>query len=174
MYEGKRGLPLSMNNYSLLLNSCQIPKVGKDEVRKYENSKHIVVMRNGHIYTADVIDKDGKQTLILFIDDKCIMYSFPFYGVIGRLASTRQIHQQLKNIVDETNSPADIPVAILTTTERDDCAKSMEMLRARNPKSLNLIESAIFVLSLDDNEAHTKKEIMEALQFGDGGNRYCT
>ena len=165
---------MSMDNYSLLFNSCQIPKVGKDEVRKYENSNHIVVMRNGHIYTADVIDNNGKQTLILFIDDKYIIYSFLFSCVIGRLASTRQIHQQLQQIVNETNSPADIPVAVLTTTERDDCAKSMEMLREKNPKLLNLIESAIFVLSLDDNEADTKKEIMEALQFGDGGNRYLT
>ena len=69
---------MSMNDYSFLFNSCQIPKVGKDEVRKYENSNHIVVMCNGHIYTAGVIDEDGKQTLILFIDDKYIMYSFLF------------------------------------------------------------------------------------------------
>ncbi|XP_062498820.1 carnitine O-palmitoyltransferase 2, mitochondrial-like isoform X2 [Corticium candelabrum] len=148
MYEGKRGLPMSMTEYSVLFNSCQIARVGKDEVRTFEDSKHILVMRNGHIYTADVIDKDG------------------------RLASTSQIYQQLQQIVDETNSLADIPVAVLTTTERDDCARAMEMLRAKNEKSLKLVESAMFVLSLDDGEAHTGKEVVEAIQFGDGGNRW--
>ena len=64
MYEGKRGLPMSMTEYSVLFNSCQIAKIGKDEVRTFEDSKHILVMRNGHIYTADVIDKDGKTSII--------------------------------------------------------------------------------------------------------------
>ena len=57
---------MSMTEYSVLLNSCQIARVGKDEVRTFEDSKHILVMRNGHIYTADVIDKDGKTILSFF------------------------------------------------------------------------------------------------------------
>ncbi|XP_062523608.1 carnitine O-palmitoyltransferase 2, mitochondrial-like [Corticium candelabrum] len=148
MYEGKKVLPLSMNNYRLLFNSCQIAKFGKDELREYEGSKHIVVMRNGHIYTMDVIDEDGRR------------------------ASTSQIYKQLKQIVDETNSAADIPVAVLTTTDRDTCARAMQKLRARNERSLNLVESAIVVLCLDDNEANTDKDIIETIQFGDGGNRW--
>ncbi|XP_062523668.1 carnitine O-palmitoyltransferase 2, mitochondrial-like [Corticium candelabrum] len=137
-----------MTEYSVLFNSCQIAKIGKDEVRTFEDSKHILVMRNGHIYTADVIDKDG------------------------RLAFIRQIYQQLQQIADETNSPAVIPVAVMTTTERDDCARAMEMLRAKNEKLLKLVESAMFVLRLDDDEAHISKEIVEAIHFGNGGNRW--
>ena len=57
---------MSMTEYSVLFNSCQIAKVGKDEVRTYEDSRHMLVMRNGHIYTADVIDEDGKTSLIFF------------------------------------------------------------------------------------------------------------
>ena len=57
---------MTMTEYSVLFNSCQIAKVGKDEVRTYEDSKHILVMRNGHIYAADVIDKDGKISLSFF------------------------------------------------------------------------------------------------------------
>ena len=97
-----------------------------------------------------------------------------FSQMEGRLASTRQIYQQLQQIVDETNSPADIPCAVLTTTERDDSARATEMLRVKNEKSLNLVESAMFALNLDDNEAHRSKEIVEAIQFGDGGNRCLT
>ena len=43
----------------------------------------------------------------------------------GRLASTRQIYQQLLQIFDGINSTADFPVAVLATTEQDDCARAM-------------------------------------------------
>ena len=99
---------------------------------------------------------------------------FPFSQMEGRLAFIRQIYQQLQQIADETNSPAVIPVAVMTTTERDDCARAMEMLRAKNEKLLKLVESAMFVLRLDDDEAHISKEIVEAIHFGNGGNRYLT
>ena len=172
MYEGKKVLPLSMNNYRLLFNSCQIAKFGKDELREYEGSKHIVVMRNGHIYTMDVIDEDGEKTIIsLIIYSHRYKSSYWLSQIQGRRASTSQIYKQLKQIVDETNSAADIPVAVLTTTDRDTCARAMQKLRARNERSLNLVESAIVVLCLDDNEANTDKDIIETIQFGDGGNR---
>ena len=77
MYEGKKVLPLSMNNYRLLFNSCQIAKFGKDELREYEGSKHIVVMRNGHIYTMDVIDENGEKTII-----SLIIYSHRYKSIV--------------------------------------------------------------------------------------------
>ena len=41
-----------------------------------------------------------------------------------------------------------------------------------NEGSLNLVGSAILVLSLDDDEAYTNKEIIETMQFANEGKKY--
>ena len=41
-----------------------------------------------------------------------------------------------------------------------------------NETSLNLVESAILVLILDDDEAYANKEIIETMQFGIEAKRY--
>lgn len=48
-----------MSQYPNLFNSTRIPEIGKDRLVRYEKAKHVLVMRGGHFYVFDVMDKDG-------------------------------------------------------------------------------------------------------------------
>jgi len=48
-----------MSQYKSLFNSTRIPEIGKDRLVRFENAKHVVVMRAGHFYVFDVFDKEG-------------------------------------------------------------------------------------------------------------------
>lgn len=56
-----KAFPLDMSQYKNLMNSTRIPKVGKDEIRQDSSGRHIVVIKNGNLYTFDVFDKNGKS-----------------------------------------------------------------------------------------------------------------
>ena len=48
-----------MSQFPSLFNSTRIPSTGKDLLFKDESAKHILIMRNGHFFVFDALDKDG-------------------------------------------------------------------------------------------------------------------
>jgi len=51
-----------MAQYTSLFRSTRVPRKGSDILFKGEiDTKHIVVMRNGHFYYCEVTDPKGKQ-----------------------------------------------------------------------------------------------------------------
>lgn len=52
--------PLDMSQYKNLFNTTRIPHLGKDSIKHSPNKRHIVVMRRGHFYTFNVMEKDGE------------------------------------------------------------------------------------------------------------------
>lgn len=54
--------PLDMSQYKHLFNTTRIPQLDKDYIKHSPGKKHIVVMRKGHFYTFDVLDKDGEYS----------------------------------------------------------------------------------------------------------------
>lgn len=54
-----------MSQYKSLFNSTRIPEIGKDRLVRFENAKHVVVMRGGHFYVFDVFDKEGTYSIYL-------------------------------------------------------------------------------------------------------------
>lgn len=61
-----KAFPLDMSQFGNLFSSTRIPRPGKDELQKFPDSQHIVVLRNGHFYAFDVLDGDGKNFMSLF------------------------------------------------------------------------------------------------------------
>ena len=53
--------PLDMSQYFRLFNSSRVPQIGRDELVTDDTARHILVIRNGHFFTFDVLDKDGKS-----------------------------------------------------------------------------------------------------------------
>jgi hypothetical protein len=51
--------PLEMSAYEWMFNTCRIPHPQEDFLQKYENKKHVTVMRHHKIYTFDVYHPDG-------------------------------------------------------------------------------------------------------------------
>ena len=61
-----KAFPLDMSQYHRLFNTTRIPVFkGTDELVTHDrNCHHIIVMRNGHMYTVQAIQDDGMSTCI--------------------------------------------------------------------------------------------------------------
>lgn len=54
-----KAYPLDMSQYMGLFGATRIPELDKDRIYRNDNTKHIVVLKNGHFYTVDVLDESG-------------------------------------------------------------------------------------------------------------------
>ena len=86
---------------------------------------------------------------------------------------TATIYQNLKHIVEDPSPPPKFPVAALTTENRDTWANIRRALQAEpgNEEALRLIDSAIFVLCLDDHGVESVADVTRTFLHGDGTNR---
>ena len=86
---------------------------------------------------------------------------------------TATIYRNLKHIVEDPSPPPKFPVAVLTTENRDTWANIRRALQAvpGNEEALRLIDSAIFVLCLDDHGVESVADVTRTFLHGDGTNR---
>lgn len=56
-----KAYPLDMSQYQGLFGATRIPETGKDRIYRNEKSRHLLVIRNGHMYSVDVLDEAGRQ-----------------------------------------------------------------------------------------------------------------
>lgn len=145
-----KAFPLDMSQYARLFCSTRIPEVKKDRLATFENARHMVVMRKGNFYVFDTITTDGD------------------------IVPTATIYQNLKHIVEDPSPPPKFPVAALTTENRDTWANIRRALQAEpgNEEALRLIDSAIFVLCLDDHGVESVADVTRTFLHGDGTNRW--
>lgn len=148
-----KAFPLDMSQYSNLFNTTRIPNHEKDILYHDSSQKHVLVMKGGRFYVFDVIDKDGN------------------------IISPEIILGCLKYICEIKNPPAEHPVGVLTTENRDKWATCRQHLESiGNGDTLKLIDGSIFNLALDDTNEFSNREILTNLtrQFlhSDGVNRW--
>ncbi|CAJ1059704.1 carnitine O-palmitoyltransferase 2%2C mitochondrial isoform X1 [Xyrichtys novacula] len=141
--------PLDMSQYFRLFNSTRIPKQGRDELFTDERGRHLLVMRKGNMYVFDIVDRDGN------------------------LVSPAEIQSHLKYILsDQTPAPA-FPLGVLTSENRDTWAGLREkLIAAGNSEDLQVVDSALFCLSLDDESMKDHIHISHNMLHGDGCNRW--
>lgn len=144
-----KAFPLDMSQYGNLFNSTRIPRIGKDEIWSNSSARHILVIRNGNYYAFDVLDRDGN------------------------VRSPVEILSCLKYIIDDKSPKSDYPVGVLTSENRDVWAKIRQtLLTSGNEQTLNLIDSATFVLSLEDVETEDPNTLSRLFLYGDPANRW--
>ncbi|XP_077986984.1 carnitine O-palmitoyltransferase 2, mitochondrial-like [Glandiceps talaboti] len=146
-----KAFPLDMSQYKNLFNSTRIPHQGKDELRLDTDARHILVMRNGHFYTFDVLAKDGT------------------------IVPASEVQANLEYILSDNRPTAEYPVGMLTSEERNTWASLRQNLEdAGNAETLKLVDSAVFCLCLDDNEPGLEDpvKLTRAMLHGDGVNRW--
>lgn len=141
--------PLDMSQYFRLFNSTRIPRKGRDELFTNEKGKHLLVMRKGNMYVFDIVDRDGN------------------------LVSPAEIQSHLKYILsDATPAPA-FPLGVLTSENRDVWAGLRDKLvAAGNAEDLQVVDSALFCLSLDDETMKDHINVSHNMLHGDGCNRW--
>lgn len=141
--------PLDMSQYFRLFNSTRIPKRGRDELFTDEKGRHLLVMRKGNMYVFDIVDRDGN------------------------LVKPAEIQSHLKYILSDPTPVSAFPLGVLTSENRDVWAGLRDkLIAAGNAEDLQLVDSALFCLSLDDESMTDDIHVSHNMMHGDGCNRW--
>ncbi|GLI75735.1 carnitine O-acetyltransferase mitochondrial [Penicillium ochrochloron] len=148
--EYMRGQPMAMSSYEYMFNCCRIPAAPEDFPRKYSaaENQHIIAVRKNQFFKVPLV-------------------------VDGQALNVSELEHQFQRIY-ETAQPAP-PVGVLTVADRDHWTAAREKLVAADPaneQSLKDIESAGFVVCLDDAKPVTLEERAHQYWHGDGTNRW--
>ncbi|CCH47142.1 carnitine O-acetyltransferase [Wickerhamomyces ciferrii] len=138
-----RGVPLSMDQYHKLFGSSRIPTKTGCIMQTDSNSHHIVVMSKSQFYWFDVLDKNND---LILTDDEI---SINFESI-------------LKDSQKSTPSElARSSFGVLTTENRKNWANLRNNLinDEINYKILKIIDSALFMVILDDLNLETLNDL---------------
>lgn len=146
-----KAFPLDMSQYKSLFNGTRIPKREKDALYQDTNQKHFMVMCRGRVYAVDIFDDQGN------------------------ILPAENVHNSLAYIL-KTAKPQDPDrcAGSLTSLERDEWADIRnELMEAGNAQNVNLVDSALFALCLDDLKSQDPKRLIQSLLIGDdASNRW--
>ena len=141
-----------MYQYTRLFGSYRVPLAsGRDECPVVKGSRHIAVMLNDRIFTLDIFRKDG------------------------RVVPESDLRVALEQILKKSREGGtQAPISVFTSQGRDAWAANRTYLLADslNQRSLNEVDTALFVVVLDPHEPATLGEANEILSHGDMKNRY--
>ena len=152
-------VPLCSSQYERLFNTVRVPGIESDKIVHYEDTKHIVVIHKGCYYKV-----------MVFVGD--------------RLLNPSELQYQFQEILDlkPTASQTEQNLASLTAWNRTKWAEVREKFFSSgiNKESLEAIEKAAFVLSLDeepyiynlDSSATEYGHYGKQLLVGNGHNRW--
>jgi len=157
----QRGQPLSMEQNKYLFATTRIPGTRQDTVRTpYSDewpgpspARHIVVFHRGNMFRLDVLGPEGEP-----------------HSLDDLTAGLRSIMK-----AGAVRAEPDASVGHLTTKARAEWAASRQALLACHPGNagaLDLIESALFCLCLEDVSPSSIKEACDHLLHGDSANRW--
>lgn len=148
--------PLCMYQFSRLFLCCKIPGKEKDSLRSnfvtapHSSPRHIMVQTQGRIFSCTVLDENMEPL------------------------TPPEIEWQLQEILSKANSPG-IGIGSLTGEKRDTWHELRERLISldrNNQKNLELIETSLFALVLDENVPETDTEVCKHAIHGDLKNRW--
>ncbi|KAI4818611.1 carnitine acetyl transferase-like protein, partial [Aureobasidium sp. EXF-8845] len=164
-----RGQPLDMYQYSRLFGTARIPTEHGCQIGQDPSSKHIVVLVRGQFYWFDVLDDNND----LIMTEKDITVNLQ---VIVDDAQEIPIQEFARNAV-----------GVLSTENRKIWSSLRDVLSreegSNNSDSLNIVDSALFILCLDYTEPKSgadlcmnmlcgTSQIENGLQVGTCTNRW--
>ncbi|CAH0521081.1 unnamed protein product [Peronospora belbahrii] len=154
-----RGIvPLCMSQYQRMFSCTRIPRRETDIIKLYQHkSKHIAVFCHGRVFKMPLFEK----------------------GQYGKLLSKLEIQRQFEWIEAtalsmDTPTNAEQNLAALTAAGRIEWAENREQYLSSgiNKRSLEAIESAVFVVVLQNEVAKDWTSMGKDLIHGNGGNRW--
>ena len=143
-----------MTQYGRLFATCRLPVPGRDTVYSFTDSKHIIVAAKRQFFSVEVLGNDGQ-----------ILPQGSSY-LIAALERVLQLANEGSNNA--------VPVGILTSEHRDTWAtarKKLEVSRI-NRDSLHLLDTALFILVLDDAPGRNLQTTAPLMLHSDGKNRW--
>ncbi|KAI8975933.1 acyltransferase ChoActase/COT/CPT [Pilobolus umbonatus] len=141
-----RGRALCMSQFERLFSTARVPTDQNEcYIKKVEKSKHIVVMAQSQFYHFDVFE-DGNILL-----------------------TEKELAANLKAIIKDANeNPSVHPMGVLTTENRSNWAKLRNELESdeMNKEALHVIDSALFIVCLDNTEPQDINELSTNMLCG--------
>lgn len=143
-------VPKDMVQFQRIFGRTRIPESKRDSSMQYENSNHIIVLKNGRIYSVKVLNRNGA------IEPPEIIFS--------------RINQIYQLNLSDTNCS----IASLTMLDRENWAKLRKHLAANldNRIQLDQIDSALFCVSIENTNSIKLMPQLNVLFAGDGKNRW--
>ncbi|GAA5917870.1 hypothetical protein JCM6882_003748 [Rhodosporidiobolus microsporus] len=146
---------LCMESYKWAFNACRVPAAPSDYAVKTAEGdsagQHFVVVRRNRFYEVPIAGANGEE-----------------YGV-------EQLKQAVQGILDGNEEEAP-PVGVLTGVNRDRWTEAHSHLldSPANTASLRSIETAAFVICLDESSPSSVVDFSKRLWMGmdEGGNRW--
>lgn len=141
-----------MYQYSRLFGTSRVPTENGCVISQDPNAKHIVVMCRGQFYWFDVLDANHDQIM-----------------------TERDIAMNLEVILaDAEQTPiqeaAKGAMGVLSTENRKVWSGLREVLtkdeHSNNAEGLNIVDTALFILCLDDTEPHNTSELCANMLCG--------
>lgn len=148
--EYMRRLPISMESYQWMFNTCRVPGEKVDYPIKYSHKDHkyIIVIRKNQFFKV-------------------------MHEVGGHQLNAAELEKQFRRIYDRAErSPA---VGALTTENRNVWASARSELLSAHPSNattLETIQASSFIVCLDDAAPVTLEERAHQYWHGDGCNRW--
>ncbi|GAV03843.1 hypothetical protein RvY_14218 [Ramazzottius varieornatus] len=144
-----KAFPLDMSQYIRLYNSTRIPRQDKDELYTDNNAKHIAVLFKGTFFAFDVYDSSGN------------------------ILPAAEIRKCLEHILRTSHHNRQDSIAVLSAAERNNWAQlRQQMVNDGNEAMLRKVDSALFVLSLDEDGIQDVKQYCKSMLHGNGLNRW--
>ncbi|SPO23364.1 related to carnitine acetyl transferase FacC [Ustilago trichophora] len=145
-----RGTPLDMFQYTRLFATSRIPTANGCRMEVEPESRHIVVMRRGQIYWFEALDEEHRPLLTE-------------RAMLGNLQAIVRDADKIK-IEDVAKGS----VGILTTEKRPIWSMYREHLRedSHNRKCLEVVDTALFVVCMDDSEPADAAELSNNMLCG--------
>lgn len=151
-------VPVCMDGYRYMFNTCRIPGLEKDTLKRYEPASHVVVIRKGMYFKVEVYAPDNS-------------------GQITQL-TPYELQQQFQKIWDITEALEDdfeTAVAAFTAINRTEWAKQRQALLKASPVNvvtLEEIENAMFHLSFEACVPKDASDQAKMMLAGEGMNRW--
>lgn len=139
-----RGTPLDMDQFKVLFGCCRLPSGETDAVAAHPDSSHVVVLSRSQLYYFQALWPDGTVA----VDES---------DIVDILNAIR--NESRDTSLSEAGQRA---LGVLTSLPRGDWAKAREAMVESSPKnaaSLRIVDSALFMLVLDD---YTPSDVNEA------------
>lgn len=148
-----KAYPLDMSQFTGLFGATRVPQRDKDLIVRNGKSRHILVVKGGKFFTIDVIDENGHMQSPEFI------------------YSQLQYLNTLKSL-DDGNT-----FGSLTTQNRKIWSQARNHivgLSSQNAQNMDLIDSALFCMCLDDTsyDANQPVPTIRNFLFDEHANRW--
>ena len=137
-----------MLQYPFLFQSTRIPQTTRDLNVRFPESQHLAILHKGYLYTLQVLDEDWN------------------------IINTAALKARIEEIISDDRPVNENSFGYFTTLDRVKWSKIRPKLEEMNKEMLKAVDSALFVLCLDDYTAVSAEEVLKNGLVGSGYNRW--